>query len=170
MSRGAHFDQRREAAGGDAARAHDADLPRIDQLQQRDGRLRMAAQRHADLHVPPELAQAADRVVEGCGDAERIQRDMRTAGPPPMQSGHWPQARMNGAVTRSPRLKRRQSRPTSSMTPANSWPGTWGAATSGSAPVQACQSDRQTPQAFTLPMAPSGGQGGSSTLRTTSGW
>jgi len=46
-------------------------------------------------------------------------------------------------------LKRRHCLPTSSTTPANSWPGTWGALTSESAPVQACQSDRQTPQAFT---------------------
>jgi hypothetical protein len=68
---------------------------------------------------------------------------------------------MNGAITRSPARQLRTSGPVSTMVPQYSWPGTCGSATSGSAPVQACQSDRQTPQASTSTTTPSRGQAGS---------
>src|SRR5699024_3082296 len=86
-----------------------------------------------------------------------------TCGAPSRHCAQRPQARMNGAVTRSPTAKPATSSPTSATTPANSWPGMCGSCTESSCPCQACQSLRHTPVACTAITAPRGGHEGSGT-------
>ena len=72
-------------------------------------------------------------------------------------------------MTRSPSDAPRTSAPSATTVPASSWPGTCGGVTSGSWPIQACQSERQMPVAATSTTTPSGGGAGSGTSSTASG-
>ena len=85
-----------------------------------------------------------------------------TCACPARQYSHRPQPQANGTVTRSPARHRVTPVPACATTPAISCPGICGSGT-GSCPFQACQSDRQTPEARTAMTAPPAGQAGSGT-------
>jgi len=74
-----------------------------------------------------------------------------------------------GTVTRSPFFQRVTCLPVASTVPASSCPGTCGSTTSGSCPIQPCQSLRHRPVASTLITTPSAEGVGSGTFCTRGG-
>jgi hypothetical protein len=90
---------------------------------------------------------------------------------PCLQYRQVPSLRLNGMQTRSPTPRSSTSSPTSLTTPTGSWPkmspGVGMTPTQSQSPCQACQSDRQMPQASVSTTTPSASGSGRSTSSTS---
>src|SRR5690606_35803035 len=56
-----HSEERGKTGGGHAARAQNADLPGVDDIEKREWHGHMGADRHADLDMAAEFPQRTDR-------------------------------------------------------------------------------------------------------------